>query len=329
VSESEKGRKEVRTAMAGAAVIGAGLMGHGIAQVFAENGCSVGLYDVDDGALQRAIDNIRSNLSLIVESGMEPTDYPNRVLSRIRATTDMGEAVRGAWFVTEAVPEDLNLKRRLFREVEEAIGADAILASNTSTLSIEEIADSVEKPDRLIITHWFNPPHLVPVVEVAPGRRTSSVTTATTLNFLSQMGKEPVQVRKPVPGFIVNRIQTAMFREVVALLEEGVATAEDIDRAARGSFGLRLALMGPLTVVDFGGVDLWHKGAQNLYPLLDASSSPRKIWTAMVEEGRLGARTGKGFFQYDPAAIPAIVKARDLKLLALLRVLYPKRGEGD
>ena len=311
------------------AVIGAGLMGHGIAQVFAENGCSVALYDMADALLAGAMERIRANLALYVELGLENREFAETVLSRIRTTTDLADAVRGAQYVTEAIPEDLNLKIDVFRKLDAATDDRVVLATNTSTLPITAIAGAIKKGDRVIITHWFNPPHLVPVVEVVKGESTSEETFELAFRFLKDMGKEPVHVLKQVPGFLVNRIQTAMFREVVALLEEKVASAEDIDKAVQGSFGLRLATMGPLAVVDLGGVDLWYKGAQNLYPSLDASNGPRRLWTEMVEKGDVGAKTGRGFFNYGPGDSSEIIKARDVKLLALLRLLYPKRPKGD
>ncbi len=307
------------------AVIGAGVMGHGIAQVFAHHGCGVALYDINDGLLVAAMDKIRSNLALYVEMGLENEGFAEAVLSRITTTTDLAAAVAGADFVTEAVLEDAELKKRIFREIEKAAPDRVIVASNTSTMPLKQIGETVVGKERLIITHWFNPPHLVPVVEVIRGESTSDETFSATVAFLTEMGKEPVHVRKQLPGFLVNRIQTAMFREVMALLEEGVASAEDIDKAVRGSFGLRLAVMGPLAVVDFAGVHLWYKGAQSLYPLLDASKAPQKIWGDMVEEGRLGERTGKGFFDYEPGSVPEILKARDKKLLELLNILYREK----
>ncbi len=306
------------------AVIGAGLMGHGIAQVFAENGCAVTLCDLAESILDRALARIRSNLALYVELGLESQGFVDEVIGRIRTTTHLTEAVAGAQLVTEAVPENLSLKIDVFRKLDGATDGHVLLTSNTSTLPVTDIARATTKGDRVVVTHWFNPPHLVPVVEVLKGEPTSDETFELVFQFLKDMGKEPVHVRKEVPGFLVNRIQTAMFREVIALLEDGVASAEDIDKAVQGSFGLRLATMGPLAVADFGGVDLWYKGAQNLYPSLDASKEPRKLWTEMVEKGFFGVKAGKGFLSYESGEIPEMIRRRDTRLLALLKILYPK-----
>lgn len=314
--------------MSRVAVIGAGLMGHGIAQVFARKGCSVMLYDIADRFLGNALERIQANLKLFVEMGVEDRTIFDLVLSRIKVTTDLREAVAGVEFITEAAPEDLNLKMKIFKEIDAAADHNVIMASNTSTLSMTGIAKSIKKGHRLLITHWFNPPHLIPVVEVLKTELTNEETFTSTMAFLKRMGKEPVYVRKEVPGFLVNRIQSAMFREIMGLLEAGVASPEDIDKAVSGSFGIRLAAIGPLATVDLGGVDLWHKGAEHLYPDLDDSKKPQKRWTEMVKKGLLGIKTGKGFLEYPPDCQTVIIRDRDVKLVRLLDVLYGNKDKG-
>jgi 3-hydroxybutyryl-CoA dehydrogenase len=307
------------------AVIGAGLMGHGIAQVFARNGCSVVLYDIHEDLLNVAIERIRSNLRLTIEMGFEKETVLDGVLSRIRITTNLRDAVAEAHFVTEAVPENIDLKIEVFKEIDAATNEEAIMASNTSSLSITEIGRSIAKSDRLIMTHWFNPPYLIPVVEVVKGESTSEEAFKRTFQFLKEIGKEPVQVLKQIPGLLVNRIQTAMFREIVGLLEAGVASAEDLDKAVSGSFGIRLAAIGPLATVDLAGVDLWYRGAKNLYPFFDNSQEPQKLLKEMVENGFQGIKTGKGFFEYPSDSQTNVVKERDRKLLTLLNLLYKEK----
>jgi 3-hydroxyacyl-CoA dehydrogenase len=309
------------------AVIGAGLMGHGIAQVFARGGCSVTLCDNNENVLRTAKDNVRSNLELCVEMGLENETIVDTVLSRIKITTNLRDAVREAEFVTEAVFEDLSLKKEIFKEIDALTNENVIMASNTSGLSITEIGKVITKSDRLLITHWFNPPHLIPVVEVLKLESPTEEAFNLTFNFLKRMGKEPVHVLKEVPGFLVNRIQTAMFREIVSLLEAGVAGAEDLDKAVQGSFGLRLAAVGPLATVDLAGVDLWYKGAKNLYPVFDVSQEPQKLLTEMVEKGFHGIKTGKGFFDYQADSKTDIIKDRDMKLIKLLKNLYHKQNK--
>ena len=327
------GRREDRAIDPGrierVAVIGAGLMGHGIAQVFAQHGCSVMLYDVGEDLLKNALERIRSNLKLYVEAGVEDEGVFETVLSRIKTTTKLPDAVARAQFVTEAVPENLDLKMEVFQEIDAATDKNVIMASNTSTLSITRIGESIKKSDRLLMTHWFNPPHLIPVVEVVKGESTSEEAFTSTFRFLKEMGKEPVHVLKQVPGLLVNRIQTAMFREIVGLLQAGVAHAEDIDKAVRGSFGIRLAAVGPLTTVDLAGVDLWYLGSKHLYPLFDDSKEPQKVLHDMVAAGSHGVKTGKGFFEYGPGRAAGIIKDRDITLIKMLDLLYDKEKEGD
>lgn len=312
------------------AVVGSGLMGHGIAQVFAQGGCSVTVRDLNEEILQKAKEKIASNLRTFVEMDLEEKKAIDIVMSRIKSTTDLQEAVAEADFVIEAVPEDLDLKKKVFREIDAATSKDTIMASNTSMLSITEIGKWVKNKDRLIITHWFNPPYLIPVVEVVRGELTSQETFEVTVSLLRKIGKEPIKVLKEVPGFLVNRIQTAMFREVLSLLEGGVAEAEEIDRAVKGSFGLRLATIGPLETADLGGLDLWYKGMRHLYKFLDNSSGPQKILREKVESGHLGQKAGKGFFEYQDDSLKGMKeKERDRKLIRLLKILYRKKEDAS
>jgi len=304
------------------AVVGAGLMGHGIGQNFAQKGYSVILYDLNHSILERALVQIRSNIETFVEMGLERKENIEKVLSRIRISVDLQEVAKEAHVVIEAAPEDLVLKMNLFETLDQYCLEDAILASNTSTLPISEIGKKVTRKERLVITHWFNPPHIVPTVEVVPGERTSLEVTETTLGLLRKIGKKPIKILKEIPGFLINRIQTAMLREILSLLERGVATPEDIDAGVKGSFGFRLAVLGPLQTMDMGGLDLMYRGMRYLYPLIDRSVDVQKILREKVERDELGLKTGKGFFQYEQEEALALArhsKERDKKLLHLLK----------
>lgn len=307
------------------AVIGAGLMGHGIAQVFARSGCSVALYDVGKELLDQALRNIETGLETFVNVGLETESNAGRILSRIRTTLDLQDAVRDADFVVEAAPEDPKIKKEIFTKLDDAVPDHSILASNTSMLSISEFGADCRNRDRHIITHWFNPPHIVPVVEVVLGDKTSEETEELTVALLEAAGKKPVRVRKEIPGFLVNRIQTAMFREVLSLLEQGVASAEDIDTAIKGSFGLRLGVIGVLETMDMAGLDLMLKGTSHLYQYIENRDKPQKILEEKVLRGELGIKTGKGFYTYDSTTTEGDprdkVKSRDKKLLRLLETL--------
>ena len=303
------------------AVVGAGIMGHGIAQAFAQKGYPVNLYDVDSGVLDKALQSIRSNLCTFVESGVANEAFIEETLSMIRPVTSLDYAVLDADFVVEAAPEDLELKRDLFNQMDAYTHDDAILASNTSMLPISQFGAGTSKRDKLIITHWFNPPHIVPVVEVVMGKETSKETFSFTFNLLKRIGKQPVKVLKEIPGFLINRIQTAMFREVLSLLEQGMASPEDLDLAVKASFGLRLGVMGVLETMDLAGLDLMLKGTDYLYKYLDNAIEPHSVLKEKVDHHHLGAKTGKGFFLYPPDEKQgtSAVKERDKKLLAILK----------
>lgn len=306
------------------AVIGCGLMGHGIAQTFAQKGYSVTMYDTHHSILEKAISQVRSNLDTFIEAGIETEESIKEALSNIRISLDLRSAVEYAHFVIEAAPEDLMLKMNLFAEMDRYAQEDAILASNTSTLPISQIGKKVARKERLIVTHWFNPPHIIPVVEVVRGEATSQEVFEISYKLLEKIGKRPIKILKEVPGFLINRVQTAMFREILSLLELGVATPEDIDLGVKGSFGFRLAVIGPLQTMDMGGLDLIYKGMKYLYPFIDSSIEVQKILREKIERNELGLKTGEGFFQYEQKEDLALYrhsKERDKKLLYLFKTL--------
>ena len=305
------------------AVIGAGLMGHGIAQAFAQKGWSVGLFDLSDALLDRAVQGVRENLATFVEIGLESQSGAAQALGRITPSTDLAAAAQGAELVMEAAPEDLDLKRSLFKQIDDVAEPGAILASNTSMLPISDFGSEVADPGRLVITHWFNPPHIVPVVEVVSGRSTRDQTRDRVFAILEEIGKTPVVVRREVPGFLVNRIQTAMFREVLSLLESGVASAGDIDKAVQGSFGLRLSVQGVLRTMDLAGLDLMLKGCSYLFGEIASNTDAPQILKDKVSLGDLGAKSGRGFFSYDqaPGGAGSPARERDKALLRILKAL--------
>lgn len=303
-------------------VIGAGTMGHGIAQAYAQEGYPVTITDIAKSALTGVKDRIKSNLDTLVREGLIPEKESGNIIGRITVVDSLENAVRDADLVTEAIFEDLPTKTDIFREMERFCSPECLLASNTSSFPMTQISSQMEKPERAIVTHWVNPPYLVPLVEVVPGEKTSEETYKTSHDILVKIKKVPVKVQKEILGFLINRIQEAMNREVYHLLEIGAASAEDIDRAVVTSLGFRLAFLGPLLVRDLAGLDVTCKVDEVLYEELNSSTQVNKMLKGMVDRGEYGAKTGKGFFSYTPESLAEIIKERDRRFIHLLKELY-------
>ncbi len=311
------------------AVIGLGTMGHGIAQAFAAAGHPVRCYDESPAARESVSRRIETNLSQRIQAGMDTPDSVRETLGRIAVFDSEREAVEPADFVTEAVREDLDVKRELFARIESIVSRETILASNTSSFPMTDVARDLRIPGRAVVTHWFNPPHIVPLVEVVPGERTTERTAKNAVNLLKQIGKVPVRLKKELPGFLVNRIQVAMQREIWDLLDRGVAEPEDIDRAVRASVGFRLAATGPLSVRDFAGLDVSALVYQILVPEIRSDTELPGNVRKLVDAGHFGVKTGRGFHEYTPESIDKKRNRRDRIFLALLRLLYEGEESGE
>lgn len=277
------------------AVIGAGLMGHGIAQVFVSHGHPVALFDLTNEILSRAVENIRSNLTLMARSGIGSVDDIEPSIQRIRVSRDLREAASGARFVFEAVSETLDLKQKLFRELDSFCLPDTILATNTSVISITEIATGATRRDRVVGTHFWNPPYLVPLVEVIKGAETSTRTMDLTTDLLKSAGKHPVKVKKDVPGFVGNRLQHALWREAISIVEQGIADSATVDEVVKKGFGMRLPMLGPLENADMVGLDLTLQIHDYILKHIERSPEPSPLLRQKVKEGKLGFKTGRGF----------------------------------
>lgn len=280
------------------AVIGAGLMGHGIAQVFASRGHEVAVFDPVPEALETLRARIGANLSAL---GQDPASA-----QAVRPCRSLADAVAGAGLVIEAAREQLEAKRALFAEIEANAPASAILATNTSVIPIGSIMAGLARPERALGTHWWNPPHLIPLVEVIGTDRTAPDVISRTMDILAAAGKTPVHVRRDVAGFIGNRLQHALWREAVGLVEAGVCDAETVDMVVKASFGMRLAVLGPLENADLVGTDLTLAIHETILPALNPPSGPSPYLGALVAQGRLGMRTGEGFRQWTPESADAV-----------------------
>jgi len=277
------------------AVIGAGTMGHGIAQVAAMAGHTVALVDATIELAARGVDQIRENLDGAVARARITADQREAALARVHPLADLAQAAAPATLVVEAVPEKMGLKRSILRALEAAASPTAILASNTSSLSISDLQKGLEHPDRVLGLHFFNPVHINRLVEVVRGRKTSDATLAAALEFVREIGKEPIVVNDS-PGFATSRLGVLLGLEAMRMLEEGVASAEDIDKAME--LGYRHP-MGPLRLTDLVGLDVRLDIAEYLYEKTGGRRfRPPRILRSKVAEGKLGKKSGEGFYRW-------------------------------
>lgn len=276
------------------AVIGAGTMGHGIAQVSAMAGFPTRLYDIDPTVRAHALALVAANLDKGVDLGKLEPEARNAALDVLSTTGDVEEAAAGAELVIEAVPEDLDLKRRVLNEFAAHVAADSILASNTSSLSISRIGEGVPGPERIVGLHFFNPVHIMSLVEVVRGDRTAERVLERARQFVEVLDKEPIVVNDS-PGFASSRLGVAVGLEAIRMLESGVASAHDIDRAME--LGYRHP-MGPLRLTDLVGLDVRLKIARYLHSELGERFRPPDLLERLVEEGKLGRKTGQGFYTW-------------------------------
>jgi 3-hydroxybutyryl-CoA dehydrogenase len=274
------------------AVIGAGLMGHGIAQVFAQAGHPVSLHDPDQEVLDSAPGRIAANLQRI---GRDPA-----AVERVSLHGDLAAGVADAEFVFEAAPEKLALKQAIFAELDQLTPATVVLATNTSVIPVGQIGERVTAATRVVGTHWWNPPYLVPLVEVVQAQRTAVTVVERTIALLTGVGKAPVHVKRDVPGFVGNRLQHALWREAIALVAEGVCDAETVDMVVKSSFGRRLAVMGPIENADYVGLDLTLDIHEQIIHDLDRTPGPSPYLRELVARGDLGMKTGRGFREWQP-----------------------------
>jgi len=300
-------------------VVGAGTMGHSIAMVFAQGGYEVDLVDVKEEALHKGLGMIDSNLQTLKEAKLIDSSAIPRILSRIHVSTtlDVGEK---SDLVVEAISEDRKAKKDLFHALDQICPRKTILTSNTSYLNIFGFLRT-SRPEKTLIAHWYAPPHLIPLVDVVRGPKTSKETVETVKTLLLKLGKRPVVMRKSIPGYIVNRLQRAMAREIFHLLDGGYASPEEIDLAVKSSLGIRIPVVGVVQRYDFAGLDLALTFERNPSIHLVSTDHRPKTLINLVNKGYLGVKSGRGFYDYSSRAVSEVLRDRDIKLIEFMKFL--------
>jgi 3-hydroxybutyryl-CoA dehydrogenase len=301
-------------------VVGAGLMGHGIALEFAANGYAVTLHDQSEAQLARARESIAEGLARLVAAGRITPEAADFTPERITTTTELQAAVADADLVIEAVTENLDVKRVVFGELDAWAPPHAILASNSSTFMPSLLAAATNRPEKVIVAHYFNPPHLLPLVELVRGAQTSDETVETLRALYLKIGKSPAVVQKEAPGFVGNRLQMALLREALAIVESGIATPQDVDTIVKTGFGRRLSVAGVFEVFDAAGLDVTLAVADQLFPEIDRSTAASPFLRDKVARGELGQKTGKGVYDWPPEDAAALRTRIGAALAAIARL---------
>ena len=291
------------------AILGAGVMGTGIAQAFAMKGHEVMIINVyKDAETAHPIEVMTSNLEVLCENGVFEKENIPEVIGRVSRTSSLEEAAQFADIIFECIVEKLETKQEYFAKLDELCPESTILCSNTSAISITEIAETSVHKERIIGTHFWNPAYLIPLVEVIKTKYVSDEVVNETYRILEEAGRSPVIVQKDVPGFLANRLQHALFREAISIVEKGIATPEDVDKAIKTGFGLRLGVRAPFEVMDAGGLDLTYNIHKYVFPHIEDSHEPSPLLVKLMEEGKNGFRTGEGFMKWSEEDISASQK---------------------
>ena len=303
------------------AVIGSGTMGPGMAATFARQGFKTTLFDIKPEQLEKARAAVDFVYTTLTNGGFMTAAEADAGRGRLTFTDDLATALDGAGFVVETVPERKDIKQQVYQQIEALVGDDVIIASNTSGIPISDIAAVTKAPGRVVGMHWSNPPHLIPVIEVIRGAQTSDETANATVAMVEAIGMVPAIVDKDIAGFVENRILYAIMREALHLLDEGVASAEAIDTITKWGIGYKLAVIGPLELLDVAGLDIYNSVASYLNADLNASSEISSTVTSKVAEGKLGMKTQGGLFEYTPEKIQQLQQQRGRKLVATRKAL--------
>lgn len=301
------------------AIVGAGTMGHGIAQLFAHHRWETTLVARKQESLEKAREQITKNLDLLTSNGVGPEGGVSAVLERISIKTNLAEGLADKDLVFEAIPESLDVKREIYKNIGQLAPTKAVVASTTSGLNIYELASDFPNPERLIIAHFWNPAYLVPLVEVVLGPKTEEKTANAIVEILKSLGCEPVLIKKYIPGFIGVRLASALYRECLSLIQDGVTDAEGIDTVMREGISLRFPILDPMQVPDFGGLDIFRMVWENMFTEISETKEVPTFVRELVDQGDLGLKSGKGFYDYSGHLREKLLQERDQKLLLWLK----------
>ena len=285
--------------MENVSILGCGTMGHSIALSAAWAGLHVKVYGVSEQDLEIAKKGLQNKIKVMKDNGLFDEKEAARIMDLIKLSISLEEVVKETTFIIEVIPEVLELKKNMYKKLEALVDKDVIIASNTSGFMPSLLAEGMDHPNRFVVTHFWNPGHLIPLVEVVKGEKTDNGTVQRAMQVLQYMKKKPVLLNREIPGFIGNRLQYALFREAQSLLDAGVATKEDIDAAVTYSIGRRLPVTGPLMTADMGGLDVFSAISNYLFEDLSTDQKSGRVLTQLVEENKLGDKSGEGFYTWD------------------------------
>lgn len=306
-------------------IIGCGTMGHSIALAAAWAGLDVRVSGMDEKDICNANKGLANKLHVMTKNELFDEEEAKKIRSRITLVITLQEVVKDATFIIEAIPEVITMKQKLYGELEQLVGDEVIIASNTSGFTTTSLAKKTIQLSRFIVTHFWNPGHLIPLVEVVKGEQTNQETIDRSMSLMKKMKKHPILIHKEIPGFIGNRLQYALFREAQSLLDQGVATKEDIDAAATYSIGRRLPITGPLMTADLGGLDVFSAISNYLFEDLSTSTKSGTTLTDLVNDHKFGDKSGEGFYTWGESTSKRINTEREQTLIHFLKLDQSKQ----